>query len=140
MEILFKAKRADGKGWQEGYVVKGFADSVLMCSEQISGEHTDRGQKVGFFNRVIPETVSQFTGKQIEGINLFKGDKIKSFHFRERKNHYLEHIVLWNNEYSCWMASSDGTTEIKDGNVFLYIFLKNAIEPKIICNIHDDGK
>jgi len=38
------------------------------------------------------------------------------------------------------MASSDGTTEIKDGNVFLYIFLKNAIEPKIICNIHDDGK
>jgi len=142
-EILFKAKRVDNCEWIEGFYwcekFKEFPEKhwVIETYKDKKGFHQHGTQ-------VHPETVCQFTGKEINGIKLFEGDKVKSFHFkgvndhgRGRKNYFLEHVILWNNEYSCWMASSDGTTELKPGNVQLFVFLKNMIEPKIIGNIQD---
>jgi hypothetical protein len=129
MKGIYKAQRVDGKGWVEGYYVYDSLVHQIITSD------------FSCFN-VIPETVCTYTGRQINGVNLFQGDKIKKLHFisANGKKHYLEHIVLWNNEYSCWMASVDGTTDFKRGNIQLYLYLRDMIEPEIIGNVHDKNE
>lgn len=93
------------------------------------------------FIEVIPESVGRFTGH----LNWHQGDVIRSHHFGYGKDkHYLYHVVTWNSNRYCFTAVSlrnyteGNCTILSDGNVFLYVFIKSAVDAEIIGNITDN--
>ena len=65
-EVIYKAQRADGKGWVEGYYAKWQGSDLIFPLTPIG-----RQQKV------IPETVCQFWKISKKAGKLFEGDKVK---------------------------------------------------------------
>lgn len=65
MEILFKAKRKDGKGWVEGFYFPVIIDEIkraflIPCGVDCPKDITIEELQV----EVIPETVCQYIGRE----------------------------------------------------------------------------
>lgn len=63
--IKFRGLRTDGKGWVYGSFIANKID--VECIVDIEAEQYE----------VFPSSVGQFTGKKINGIELYDGDKIE---------------------------------------------------------------
>jgi hypothetical protein len=137
-EILFKAKRVDGKGWVEGNL-------LMVCN----GETLERFPHIVIsYNhdtfdwlQVIPETVCQFAGiLDKKNTNIFEGDICLDFigrklqviyhNFRMRfewiNRDEFERHNFWASDFIDWMVWDNKTESYT-----------NTCDVTIICNIHD---
>jgi hypothetical protein len=115
-EILFKARRADGKGWVEGFYTQnhkswigGFAFGSYFPTE------------------AIPETVCQYTGLDepwINGKQVFESDKLYN------KDREETCVVVWVETKAAWFV------EYADGEQH-YLFMSLGNLNEVTGNIHD---
>jgi len=112
-EILFKAQRADGKGWVEGF--------YYQAKQKKTTQHFIIYSS-GFKEvKVIPETVCQFTGlTDKNGTNIFEGDEIQ-------KSNGDKYIVEYNKETASFVFNYQG----------LKIHFTNSAQFTVTGNIHD---
>jgi len=97
-EILFKAKRVDNGKWAEGYY-REWEDLYRNIISEIMVNTDEHGNFVSY--KVIPETVSQFTGlTDKNGIKVFENDIFKE---KEDETYKINnHVVYWNKETGQW--------------------------------------
>lgn len=99
-EILFRGKREDNKEWVYGYLVKS-EDYIFDYSERIDIPYVI---PIDNFNlkdyreyRVIPETVSQYTGLEDKnGVEVYEGDKVM-YDYEWTKPNEIG-IITWNKD------------------------------------------
>lgn len=110
-EILFRGKREDNGEWIQGdfcspcnivFLENGY-DAVLgkddcpICNDF----------------RVLPETLGQYTGKDLNGERLFEGDIVETFEDYDDKfgypvtSHFYS-VVVWDEENFYWAFKTDG--------------------------------
>lgn len=120
-EILFRGKRVDNGEWAEGSLC--VFDTEMHFIRPIG--HSFRFQ----WEKVIPETVGQFTGlMDKEKNNIFEGDLIEVC---DNKNGLLK--VEFVNAYSGgWVLSHESTHQ------YLSLGARKPDEIKITGNIHEN--
>ena len=130
-EILFRGKREDNKEWVYGYLVKS-EDYIFDYSERIDIPYVI---PIDNFNlkdyreyRVIPETVSQYTGLEDKnGNKIFDGDIVRNILILEN-NTFNENIdIVEFNKEDCSFMLGKGKRH----------FNKN-LELEVIGNIFDE--
>ena len=116
-EILFRGKRMDTGVFVEGgyFVLHGDEDMHIIVSED------------GQYNRVEPETVSQFTGVvDVNQQKIFEGDIVKVFGvFGEIE---VSDVVNWSKLFSMWHV----------GEFTMLYNSENINRHQIIGNIYDN--
>lgn len=74
-EIIFRGKRKDNGEWIEGY--------YCNCVKAVGAETIPSIQQTDdnslYFREIIPETVSQYIGLDMNGKKIFEGDIVKIF-------------------------------------------------------------
>ena len=73
-EIKFRGLQIDGNGWVYGNLIKNESGQCCIFNYHFIPALSVPSEK---FIEVYPETVGQFTGKKINGIELYDGDKIE---------------------------------------------------------------
>lgn len=106
IDMLFKGKTTDTKRWIYGSLVVAI---VHQCKHYYitSGRTNINDGNIDFEKfEVIPETVSQFTGKYINNTRIFDGDILEWFDdyddFEYIKTSISIGIVFWDKENLCW--------------------------------------
>lgn len=129
-DIIFKGKRVDNGEWVYGVPLKeGYSQEVeMLWYEYSSLAYTERVQ-------VIPETVGQYTGRNIGADKLFEGDIIEwvedyDDNWGDSKRYIGRSLVIWDNDNSCWAVKTD--TYIQFFNDFSWD------RCYVIGNIHDN--
>lgn len=133
-EILFRGKRVDNGEWVIGYLVRGedylyeTEMTTIFSTDTIFYPHTETSG----YDRVIPETVGQYTGlKDKNGNKIFEGDIVeftdKYIHKKGRAKIVFE-AFKW--KYSgCYYG----------GNPIVWLCIDDSsIEFEVIGNIHDN--
>jgi len=143
-ELLFKAKREDGKGWVQGFPMYDMESSkwIMVATIHYSGDGMENppcDHQQSFI--VIPETICQFTGLiDKQGSRIFEGDQITisiEFPFSPEKNHKENVVVVWQ-EFRSLFAVSFSNDGREFPNNDLYRYVHNIKEkPLILGNIHD---
>lgn len=122
-EILFKAKRVDGKGWVEGDYFYNFNDSMHIILEVIhdSGSMDEPPSDYMQENNVIPETVCQFIGIiDKNGKEIFRGDICRC--------NSVDYVVVW--------ETGKAPELYLNGEHYGFLFRNNK-KVDVIGNIHD---
>jgi hypothetical protein len=113
-EILFRGKQTDKDKWVFGVPANGTVadESKILIIESIfkCDEYACRGCE---FTPVIPETVGQYTGKELNGVKLFDGDILEGYEdyddsFGYPVTSYFKSVVYWDKENYCWALTTDG--------------------------------
>ena len=134
-EILFRGKTNEGK-WVEGFYCPCCFGRFPCSPAIISKEGTDNGRWQP--EKVIPETVGQYTGlTDKKGKQIFEGDII-SIPFEEGRYSYKENVIHYENaevyfdteRYSWYVRYSD------DDSLSLWEYDDRDII--VIGNIHDN--
>lgn len=108
-EILFRAKRKDGKGWVEGFLI----NKNLIRKYYKNSGHLDF--------EIYPETIGQFTGLfDKNGDKIFEGDKIKIWSFYHKSGNTADWFGAEpQNSQPCYeefLETMYATVEFKNGN------------------------
>ena len=136
-EILFRGIWVHGnKEWIEGdlvrdsegkphivdtkYAVYWGGESTFVCEDECE---------------VIPETVGQYTGRNVGADKLFEGDIIEwvedyDDNWGDSKTYIGRSLVIWDNDNSCWAVKTD--TYIQFFNDFSWD------RCYVVGNIHDN--
>ena len=132
-EILFKAKRVDGKGWVEGDYFYNFNDSMHVISQVIhdTGNFDEPPFDYQKLINVKPETVCQFINrKDDKKANIFSGDEVQINYGRhELQRRGLTRIGMVIYENCCYVVKIDNS------EVRVPFSIISKIE--VIGNIHD---
>jgi len=132
-EILFKAKRSDGKGWVEGDLVtdgKESKNNLLWIFPDDADEYD-----FNLLLKVIPETVCQYTGlKDKNGEKIFEWDFINV----KIGDYIQENIVVWDSFGWCISTVKDASS-LWLVSVFDQIKIDDSVEWFLTGkNIHDE--
>ena len=145
MNGLFRGKRVDNGEWVVGYYVQK-QDPLLV---RVTYHHILTQEKdncgclmstVSWY-KVIPETVGQYTGMDINDVKVFSGDIINVFPSNRKM------FVLWNEETLSWEIADIGTQpgEINHlincmplGELGVELCFENEFMSKVVGNIHDN--
>jgi uncharacterized phage protein (TIGR01671 family) len=132
-EILFKAKRVDGKGWVEGDYFYNFNDSMPVISQVIhdTGNFDEPPFDYQKLINVIPKTVCQFTGLvDKNGVKIFEGDNVSVNYGRyalEKQGKQRTGVVVY----------EDMGFVVKIDNSEVRVIRGTIHSIEIIGNIHD---
>ena len=131
-DIIFKGKRKDNSEWVEGYLLK---VKTLSPSSAKWVEKTLILIQQDEIYEVLPETVGQYTGRNVGADKLFEGDIIEwvedyDDNWGDSKTYIGRSIVIWDNDNSCWAVKTD--TYIQFFNDFSWD------RCYVIGNIHDN--
>jgi len=124
-EILFKAKRVDNGRWIQGSLLL----PTTNCKE------TKIVAWNGIIFKVHPETVCQFTGKEIKGVKLFEGDIFKVVNYFKLVSYNAERMA-----FSITNCDENGNISYsfeQPQNPSDYWWNEFKEDIKIIGNIHD---
>jgi|10_taG_2_1085330.scaffolds.fasta_scaffold156680_3 hypothetical protein len=129
-EILFKAKRSDGKGWVCGYVLGIEYEEEIHAGIIEEFEHNPTtGFSINSIIEVIPETVCQYTGlKDKNGEKVFRFDATKCgcvVDLCEHRCGWALKVYDFKEEVYCNCLECEGNFDIFDDKI------------EIIGNIHD---
>ena len=95
--FLFRAKRADNGEWIYGSLI----GNDVIVGEIVSFE--DDYFITEFWLKVIPDTVTQFTGvTDKNGIKIFEGDVVKHKFRRVWSEREHTSTVVWNDKFMCY--------------------------------------
>jgi len=121
MEILFKAKRADEKGWVifNSFLTTKFSGAIFTTNSPII---YDGKFPIIFDIEVIPETVCQFIDNR-KGVDFWQSDKVKH-------NDLRFGVIKW--------ANTGYVIQYEDN--YCIDLHEDWDEIEIIGNIYDDGK
>lgn len=89
----FRGKRLDGNGWIYGCLH--YKDSSDYAAIEFTDFGKLAGQPLRKVRRVDPATVGQWTGKQVNGVDLYEGDIIANGTGRTGE-------VIWYDNAACW--------------------------------------
>ena len=128
-EILFRGKQTDNNNWVEGAF-------CLKDSDGPFGDMLDRPSIIkydppwdGFWFRVDPETVGQFTGLfDKNGKKIFEGDIIE---------HHAQGNIIVNRGVVVWDAS-EGRFAYQLRTMLPGFYMHNPETVEVIGNIHDN--
>lgn len=137
MNGLFRGKRVDNGDWIEGYYayIKSDNRHVIITQDEV----TEYGGLL--YRTVIPETVGQYTGMDINNVKVFIGDIIDVFPSKRKM------FVLWNEETLSWEIADIGTHpgEINHlincmplGELCVEACFENKVKSKVVGNIYDN--
>lgn len=126
-EILFRGKTEKEK-WIEGDLYQSRLKSIFMISR-----YTEYGNRMT--EVVKPETVGQYTGRNVGADKLFEGDIVEwvedyDDNWGDSKTYIGRSLVIWDNDNSCWAVKTD--TYIQFFNDFSWD------RCYVIGNIHDN--
>lgn len=150
-EILFKAKRVDNGEWVEGNLIishRNHVDKNFKCVEYyILNDDYLNGEFIGFKIKVIPKTVSQFTGlTDKNGVKIFENDIVEHIEEFDRETEFGEirrwtenkrYIVIYDLEEADYKATN-GEKEYKGNYTYLGQYKKEEDNVEIIGNIFDN--
>ena len=132
-EILFRGKRKDNGEWVEGFLV--IAEDTFKPDNEktcfileADASYFGHGEFSGV-ERVIPETIGQFTGlTDKNGKKVFEGDILKTDKFSEPNKKY---IVKYDLQFGAFIGQDRY-------NVYFVTFDGDSDQFEIIGNIHDN--
>ena len=80
-------------------------------------------------------SLEEYTGHK----NWCENDIIRSNHFvSESKTHYIEHQIIWSDNYCGWFMKNVTTKDIEAaGNIQMFVYLRSAAKPVLIGTIHE---
>lgn len=112
-EILFRGKRVDNGEWIEGGICQIEGYTIILTSEDFEGILYKPPSSEFYDIEVIPETIGQYTGKELCGDKLFEGDIVESVEdyddaFGYPATSHFYSVVVWDEENFCWAFKTDG--------------------------------
>ena len=127
-KILFRGKSIITNEWVYGGIVHqtDFYGDIVDRYYIVDGTDT-RDYDIGYSERVIPETVGQYTGvTDKNGTKIFDGDVIQVDEIEDQN-----FVVAWNND--------DAGFELADDGIYLPLFGTVSVQNiKVVGNIHDN--
>lgn len=131
-EILFRGKRTDNDEWVYGYYVE-----PEKLDESGMEYFIIEKSAVGSTNRVIPETVGQYTGLTDRGgIKIFEGDIVKGIAYSQE----WVGVIIWIKEIASFGLYHGHDIAGENSSILKRTTkgINDEFTAKIIGNIHDN--